>query len=79
MLEETLSESVMDTLNRINNSYGRGTIHHTVCDQVGNYSAWVNLQYGHEIVPITFFPTNFIRFRGKKRKIKSNEEFYRNR
>ena len=79
MLEQTLSESVMDTLNRINNSYGRGTIHSTLCDKVGNYSALVTLQYGHELVSITLLPKRFIRFRGQKRKIKSNEEFYRNR
>lgn len=79
MREETLSESVMDTLHRINNSYGRGTIHSIWCDKVGNYSALINLQHGNELARITLLSMSFVRFRGQKRKIKSNEEFYRNR
>ena len=79
MQKEALSESVMDTLNRINSSYGRGSIRCIVSDEVGNYSAWVVLQYGLELARIAFLPKRFIRFRGQTRKIRSDEEFYRNR
>lgn len=79
MNEVTLSKEFMDTLNRINNRYGRGHIRCIAEDHVGNYLAWVTLQFGYELVPITYLGKRFIRFRGQTRKIRSDEDFYRNR